>query len=386
MRVTRLIPLVLAAILMLFIPSPSNARFAVGISVRIGPPALPVYVQPPCPGSGYIWTPGYWAYGVDGYYWVPGTWVLAPVGMLWTPGYWGWNNGVYIWNAGYWGPQVGFYGGIDYGFGYDGTGYLGGYWNHGAFYYNRAVNNVAHVRGIQHVYDRSVANHMSVHNVSFNGGPDGTRVRPTSSQQAVAHERHVSATAAQVQHERAASTNREQWASVNRGKPAIAATSKPAEFSGKGVVSARAAAPYRAESHPAARNNASRQEAQNRQAASRATTNVKPSNSRTSSSRVETPNTHTNAQANMKRPQTAQASRQRQEQEARKMAQNRPQEQKNVQQRSMQERRTLQAQARPQPQRPVRRSVRPEQRTQARPTQSAQRREGSSGPEHAERL
>ena len=107
---------------------PSAAFGQVGISVNItfAPPALPVYVQPPLPELGYIWTPGYWAYGPDGYYWVPGTWVLPPEpGLLWTPGWWGWNNGVYVFNEGYWGPTVGFYGGIDYGYGYGGDGYQG---------------------------------------------------------------------------------------------------------------------------------------------------------------------------------------------------------------------------------------------------------------------
>ena len=101
--------------------------------MRIGPPALPVYEQPLCPGEGYIWTPGYWAWSDDdGYYWVPGTWVLAPeTGYLWTPGYWGFNDGVYLWNAGYWGPHIGFYGGINYGFGYFGEGFAGGEWRGG---------------------------------------------------------------------------------------------------------------------------------------------------------------------------------------------------------------------------------------------------------------
>ncbi len=77
----------------------------IGISVHIAPPPLPVYVQPPLPAAGYIWTPGYWAYGDAGYYWVPGTWVLPPQpGYLWTPGYWGYAGGTYGWHAGYWGP------------------------------------------------------------------------------------------------------------------------------------------------------------------------------------------------------------------------------------------------------------------------------------------
>src|SRR5437762_14137426 len=71
----------------------SSAQIGIGISVRVGPPVLPVYAQPICPGPGYIWTPGYWAYGDEGYYWVPGTWVMAPEpGLLWTPGYWGFRS------------------------------------------------------------------------------------------------------------------------------------------------------------------------------------------------------------------------------------------------------------------------------------------------------
>jgi hypothetical protein len=43
------------------------------------------------------------------------------VGYLWTPGWWGWGNGGYFFHEGFWGPTVGFYGGINYGFGYVGT-------------------------------------------------------------------------------------------------------------------------------------------------------------------------------------------------------------------------------------------------------------------------
>ena len=97
------------------------AQVSVGISVSFAPPELPVYEQPTCPAEGYIWTPGYWAWDEDGddYYWVPGTWVLAPqVGFLWTPGWWGWGGSAFIFHEGFWGPVVGFYGGINYGYGY----------------------------------------------------------------------------------------------------------------------------------------------------------------------------------------------------------------------------------------------------------------------------
>jgi hypothetical protein len=79
----------LFAVLMLALSAASLAQ--IGVSITIGPPALPVYEQPPCPAEGYIWTPGYWAYAGDddGYYWVPGTWVMArEPGLLWTPAYW----------------------------------------------------------------------------------------------------------------------------------------------------------------------------------------------------------------------------------------------------------------------------------------------------------
>ncbi len=107
------------------------------------PPPLPEYDQPPCPGDDYIWTPGYWGWQNTGYYWVPGVWVTAPyVDALWTPPYWAFVSGRYLWHHGYWGPHIGFYGGIDYGFGYTGHGYYGAYWNNGRVYYNRSVTNV----------------------------------------------------------------------------------------------------------------------------------------------------------------------------------------------------------------------------------------------------
>src|SRR6267142_496308 len=132
----------------------------VRISVEFGPPALPVYEQPLCPGDGYIWTPGYWAWDddVEDYYWVPGTWIRAPrVGYLWTPAWWGWGGEGYIFHEGYWGPQIGFYGGVNYGFGYFGEGYEGGRWDNGRFFYNRAVNNV-NVTNIHNVYNTTVVN------------------------------------------------------------------------------------------------------------------------------------------------------------------------------------------------------------------------------------
>ena len=239
--------LLLLAAVMLAAPIASPAQTSVSVSVTFGPPALPVYVQPPCPDSGFIWVPGYWAWDPDyGYYWVPGVWVPAPfVGMLWTPGYWAWNNGVFIWYEGYWAPVVGYYGGINYGYGYTSYGYAGGYWSGERFYYNRTVNNI-NVTNITTVYSKPVEN-VRPAGVSFNGGPGGTKARPTSEQLAAARERHSSLSDAQVQHIKIARTDPRQRAKVNNGRPAIAATMKPGEFTGRGVVPAeRAGAPYKA--------------------------------------------------------------------------------------------------------------------------------------------
>jgi len=149
-RLATLSAALLTVLLLLIATRASAALFAV--TVNVGPPALPVYEQPPIPAPGYLWTPGYWAYGPDGYFWVPGTWVEPPApALVWTPGYWGWANGVYVWNEGYWGPQVGYYGGISYGYGYPGSGFFGGYWQNNQFYYNRSVTNVT-TTNITNVY------------------------------------------------------------------------------------------------------------------------------------------------------------------------------------------------------------------------------------------
>jgi hypothetical protein len=233
------------------------AQVSIGVSVRIGPPALPVYEQPVCPGEGYIWIPGYWAWGPGGYFWVPGTWVLSPrVGWLWTPGYWGWGGGVYVWHAGYWGPHVGFYGGINYGFGYTGVGYAGGYWRGGAFVYNRAVTNV-NVTVVHNTYNQTVINNnVTVNRVSYNGGAGGVNARPTPGEEAASREQHMAATPVQAEHERAASSNRTLLASANHGQPPVAATGRPGVFSGRDVVASRPAGAReaeRSEARPAAR-------------------------------------------------------------------------------------------------------------------------------------
>lgn len=226
MRSSIAIRVAMMALTSLLLGNVSFAQISVGVSIRIGPPALPAYVQPACPTEGYLWTPGYWAYGPDGYYWVPGVWVAPPrVGVLWTPGYWGWNSGVYVFHGGYWGPHVGFYGGVNYGFGYGGVGFVGGGWEGGRYRYNTAVTNV-NTTVIHNTYvNKTVINNTTVNRTSFNGGPGGVSARPTASEQVAAREPHVQPTAAQVSHEHTAGSNRDMLASNNHGKPATAAMS-----------------------------------------------------------------------------------------------------------------------------------------------------------------
>src|SRR5580700_7164146 len=237
------------AVLMTAFSGASFGQFRVAIT--IGPPALPVYEQPVCPGDGYIWTPGYWYWDDDAadYFWVPGTWVMSPeVGFLWTPGWWGWGGEAFVFNEGYWGPEVGFYGGVNYGFGYFGVGFAGGRWDNGHFFYNRAVANV-NVTNIHNVYNTTIVNNTTINRVSYNGGNGGIEARPTAQEEAAARERHVPPVAAQTQHVQTARSNPQLRASVNQGKPPIAATEKPGEFSGHSVMAAKeAGAPY----HPPA--------------------------------------------------------------------------------------------------------------------------------------
>lgn len=223
MHLLRSVRTYIFAALLLAIPAASFA--GIGISVTIAPPEIPVYTQPVCPGDGYIWTPGYWSYGPDGYYWVRGAWVLAPQpGLLWTPGYWGFEGGAYLWHVGYWGPHVGFYGGVHYGHGYDGVGFVGGRWDHGHFFYNTAVSHV-NVTVIHNVYRTNVVERPG-NRVSFNG-PGGNNVRANAEQERFAHERHFERTQAQVQREHVASTHRENFASENHGRPTAPVRSRP---------------------------------------------------------------------------------------------------------------------------------------------------------------
>ena len=197
------------------------AMAQVNVSITIAPPELPVYEQPPCPVEGYLWSPGYWGYADGGYYWVPGVWAEPPrPRVLWTPGYWAFADSVYVFHAGYWGEHVGFYGGVNYGFGYGGVGYGGGNWEGDIFRYNTAITRV-NTTVIHNTYmDKTVINeHGNGNRLSFNGGPNGIKVEPTAEQRQYEHEEHLQPTAAQEQRREEASRDKAQFVSANHAHP-----------------------------------------------------------------------------------------------------------------------------------------------------------------------
>src|SRR5215831_10361715 len=220
MNMTKLRSLVFAAFLALpFTTSFGQVTFSVGWA----PPAMPVYEQPACPVAGYIWTPGYWGWDnyYSDYYWVPGVWVPPPrVGLLWTPGWWGWIGGAYVFNQGYWGPTVGFYGGINYGYGYTGNGYWGGRWSGNTFQYNTAVTNINRTVINNTYVNNSFAKNVNVNRTSFNGGNGGIQAEPNAEQRAaMTNAKKEGPTSQQLERQKLASKDQNLRASVNKGKP-----------------------------------------------------------------------------------------------------------------------------------------------------------------------
>ncbi len=226
---------------------PLAAWSQVSLSVSIAPPPLPLYAQPPIPGDGYIWTPGYWAWDPTNgdYTWVPGTWVLPPsVGVLWTPGYWAFGGGAYLWHRGYWGSHVGYYGGLNYGYGYNGNGYWGGRWDGGHFRYNSAVNNLPAGR-VHNVYRAPGSAHASRALPARARELQRRRVRTSMAPHrrpnaaVPARGQHGAPTNEQAQHEQRAMGMPEQRMDNNHGAPPTAATPRPGGFGEPGVERGR---------------------------------------------------------------------------------------------------------------------------------------------------
>ncbi len=218
----RILKYLMVLLIILGATNHTNAQINFGLSISIAPPALPIYTQRSCPGDGYMWTPGYWAYSDDGYYWVTDTWLLPPqFGVLWTPGFWGFNEGYYGWNEGYWGRHIGYYGGINYGCGYGGRGYGGGQWQGNTFRYNTAVNNI-NTTIIHNTYvNNTVINNNTIINnnrSSFNG-LGGVTAKPTQREQIALKETHLKPTDSQLSNKSFAHGDKNQLASVNNGHP-----------------------------------------------------------------------------------------------------------------------------------------------------------------------
>lgn len=219
-------------------PDDVEPALDVDVSAADAPPPLLNYEQAPCPEEGYLWTPGYWNWRGAGYYWVPGAWVQPPrAGVLWTPGYWAFMGGSYVFHAGYWGPHIGYYGGINYGYGYFGSGYAGGRWVDNSFAYNRAVSNVD-ASVIHNTYRETVVDTAARKIVSYNGGPGGITATPTAEERAAAVEPHMSATLRQRQIVLQSAGNPELMARTDNVHSFIAATNSPAVIKPPRVVNA----------------------------------------------------------------------------------------------------------------------------------------------------
>ena len=203
------------------------------------PPALQENEQLPCPEEGYLWTPGYWGWNAGGYYWLPGAWVQPPrVDVLWTPGYWEFVGAAYIFHRGYWAEHIGYYGGINYGFGYFGSGFAGGRWLNHAFTYNRSVSNLG-ASVMHNSYSESVHNTATFNRASYNGGPGGTTSLMTARDRELTAEQHFPATAhipVSVYHNELGAEHRDIEATQRQ------MTQRPAVLNGSDLAERRATA------------------------------------------------------------------------------------------------------------------------------------------------
>jgi hypothetical protein len=136
-------------------------------------------------------------------------------------------GGIYLFHAGYWGAHVGFYGGINYGYGYFGSGFAGGRWVGNSFAYNKAVSNVGD-RVALNTYSEPVASDAALKNVSYNGGPGGASATPTAAERAADSESHMSATPRQREIVLQSARNPELMARTNNPDRVVAATEDPA--------------------------------------------------------------------------------------------------------------------------------------------------------------
>ena len=117
-------------------------------------------------------------------------------------------------------PHVGFYGGVNYGYGYTGNGYWGGRWSGNNFQYNTAVTHV-NKTVINNTYvNNSFAKNVNANRTSFNGGNGGIKAQANAEQRAaMANAKKEGPTSQQLERQKLASKDQNLRASVNKGKP-----------------------------------------------------------------------------------------------------------------------------------------------------------------------
>jgi hypothetical protein len=144
-----------------------------------------------------------------------------------------------MFHPGYWGRHVGYYGGVNYGFGYMGIGFVGGEWHGRDFRYNTAVMHVNRER-IRNVYeDRTIVNRYTVVNdrhVAYSGGPGGIRHDPRPEERVAMREQHMAPSSFQQQHIQAARSDRSLYVKNNGGRPQTLAVERPLTGGGHGTA------------------------------------------------------------------------------------------------------------------------------------------------------
>jgi hypothetical protein len=73
------------------------------VLVTEAPPPVRVERRTVAPGTGYVWTNGYWRWTGVRYEWVPGSWIARPrMTAIWVEGRWERHSGGWAWVPGHW--------------------------------------------------------------------------------------------------------------------------------------------------------------------------------------------------------------------------------------------------------------------------------------------
>ena len=177
-------------------------------------PPRPTISGPPATGTGVP----------AGYYWILAPGVRSLLRRPLDPRLLGLCHNRLGFHRGFWGPHIGFYGGINYGFGYTGVGYHGGYWRGNNFYYNRSVNRVNTNITTSTTAPSSSTTSTASPTTAAEAASPTDHGQPRSKPCAAREPRPCplrSSTSAK-QHK-----NRQQFYNVNRGRPAMVAAPRP---------------------------------------------------------------------------------------------------------------------------------------------------------------